>query len=93
MACSFYGFPAHYYREKYPHQGSREIATSVASALQAGGIKVKPVSRDIDHGVWVCFKVGKLQQQAPDIYVSVCIYVCFSRGGGLFAIPTLLHIV
>lgn len=59
MNVSFYGFPAHYYREKYPYKGSKELSSTIASTLQAGGIKVKLVSRAIDHGVWVCFKVGK----------------------------------
>lgn len=55
---SFYGFPAHYYREKYPHKGSKEIASQVATALESQGIAVKPASRDLDHGVWASFKVG-----------------------------------
>lgn len=54
---SFYGFPAHYYKEKYPHRGSKEIASQVATLLQSRGIPVKPVSRDVDHGVWASFKV------------------------------------
>ena len=58
LNCSFYGFPAHYYKEKYPHKGSKEIASQVATVLKSQGIPVKSVSRDLDHGVWASFKVG-----------------------------------
>lgn len=56
---SFYGFPSHYYKEKFPHKGSKEIATQVTEVLKSTGIQVKPVSRGLDHGVWSSFKVGK----------------------------------
>ena len=58
-AISFYGFPAHYYRETYPHRGSAEVAALVRETLEARGIVVRPVSRGLDHGVWASFKVGE----------------------------------
>ncbi len=58
LHCSFYGFPAHYYKEKFPHKGSKEIASQVATLLESQGIAVSPVSRGLDHGVWSSFKVG-----------------------------------
>lgn len=55
---SFYGFPKHYYQEKYPNVGSREIAQKVIDALQEAGIKAEGVKRGLDHGVWASFKCG-----------------------------------
>jgi aromatic ring-opening dioxygenase catalytic subunit (LigB family) len=57
-SSSFYGFPAHYYEEKYPNIGSPEIAQAVVTAIQDAGIKVKGVERGLDHGVWSSFKCG-----------------------------------
>lgn len=65
---SFYGFPSHYYKEKYPHKGSKEIANQVSQVLQSAGIRVKPVSRGLDHGVWSSFKVGKQSEQNRSIF-------------------------
>jgi aromatic ring-opening dioxygenase catalytic subunit (LigB family) len=53
---SFYGFPSHYYEEKFPHRGSRPLAEKVISLLTNAGIKAKGVSRGLDHGVWASFK-------------------------------------
>jgi hypothetical protein len=56
---SFYGFPSHYYKEKFPNVGSKEIANKVLSALKEAGIKAEGVKRGLDHGVWASFKCGK----------------------------------
>lgn len=56
---SFYGFPSHYYKEKYPNVGSPEVAQKVLNALGAAGIKAEGVKRGLDHGVWASFKCGK----------------------------------
>lgn len=56
---SFYGFPSHYYKEKYPNVGSKEVAQKVISAIQGAGMKAEGVSRGLDHGVWASFKCGK----------------------------------
>jgi aromatic ring-opening dioxygenase catalytic subunit (LigB family) len=55
---SFYGFPSHYYEEKYPNIGSREVATKVLDAFKEAGIKAEGVKRGLDHGVWASFKCG-----------------------------------
>lgn len=55
---SFYGFPGHYYKEKYPNVGSREIAQKVISAVQDAGLNAEGVKRGLDHGVWASFKCG-----------------------------------
>ncbi|KAL8693865.1 MAG: hypothetical protein Q9218_001374 [Villophora microphyllina] len=61
----FYGFPKHYYKEKYPHKGSREIATEVIEAVNAANIDIQPVKRGLDHGVWASFKVAFDPEQNP----------------------------
>lgn len=55
---SFYGFPDHYYKEKYPNVGSRKVADKVLAALTGAGIEAKGVKRGLDHGVWASFKCG-----------------------------------
>jgi aromatic ring-opening dioxygenase catalytic subunit (LigB family) len=55
LIYDFYGFPAHYYRFKYPHQGSPELASKVLSKLKEAGIESKTVKRGLDHGVWASF--------------------------------------
>lgn len=63
---SFYGFPGHYYKEKYPNVGSAEVAKKVLDALGAAGIKAKGVKRGLDHGVWASFKCGEYPFFTPD---------------------------
>jgi 4,5-DOPA dioxygenase extradiol len=56
---SFYGFPSHYYKEKYPNKGSKEVAGRVIELLKAAGIKAEGMRRGLDHGVWASFKCGE----------------------------------
>ncbi|KAF3490701.1 extradiol ring-cleavage dioxygenase [Arthroderma uncinatum] len=56
LIYDFYGFPPHYYKEKYPHAGSKEIAEKVISLIHSAGMKAEGVTRGLDHGVWVSFK-------------------------------------
>ncbi|RDW72549.1 DODA-type extradiol aromatic ring-opening family dioxygenase [Aspergillus mulundensis] len=58
LIYDFYGFPSHYYKEKYPNVGSREIANKVLDAFKQAGIKAEGVKRGLDHGVWASFKCG-----------------------------------
>lgn len=55
---SFYGFPQNYYKERYPHVGSKAVAEEVMSLLRGAGIEVEGVQRGLDHGVWASFKCG-----------------------------------
>ena len=57
---SFYGFPQHYYQLEYPYHGSKAVAETVLTALNAAGIQAKGVRRDLDHGAWAMFRVGML---------------------------------
>jgi len=56
LIYDFYGFPSHYYREKYPNVGSKDIAEQVMGLLRSNGIEVEGVKRGLDHGVWASFK-------------------------------------
>ncbi|KAL5363881.1 Extradiol ring-cleavage dioxygenase, class III enzyme, subunit B [Aspergillus floccosus] len=56
LIYDFYGFPSHYYKEKYPNVGSREIANKVIDLLRNAGINAEGVKRGLDHGVWASFK-------------------------------------
>lgn len=55
---SFYGFPSHYYKEKYPNVGSPEVAHKVLDLLKEAAIEAEGVKRGLDHGVWASFKCG-----------------------------------
>lgn len=58
IGFSFGGFPGHYYKEKYPHVGSKEVANEVLRLLKEADIPAEGVKRGLDHGVWVSFKCG-----------------------------------
>ncbi|OAT09594.1 aromatic ring-opening dioxygenase LigB subunit [Blastomyces gilchristii SLH14081] len=58
LIYDFYGFPSHYYEEKFPNVGSREIAQKVIDAIRGAGMKAEGVKRGLDHGVWASFKCG-----------------------------------
>ncbi|KAL2393312.1 4,5-DOPA dioxygenase extradiol [Exophiala dermatitidis] len=57
LIYDFYGFPRHYYSEKFPNKGSPELARKVISLLNENGIKTQEAERGLDHGVFVPFKV------------------------------------
>ncbi|KAJ5358177.1 hypothetical protein N7541_005335 [Penicillium brevicompactum] len=56
LIYDFYGFPSHYYKEKYPNVGSKEVANKVLDSLKEAGIAAEGVKRGLDHGVWASFK-------------------------------------
>lgn len=57
LIYDFYGFPKHYYQEKFPNKGSVEVAEKVMNVLGENGIRTQKVDRGLDHGVFVPFKV------------------------------------
>ncbi|KAL2830301.1 Extradiol ring-cleavage dioxygenase, class III enzyme, subunit B [Aspergillus cavernicola] len=65
LIYDFYGFPSHYYDEKYPNVGSREVATKVLDAFKQAGIKAEGVKRGLDHGVWASFKCAFEPESNP----------------------------
>jgi 4,5-DOPA dioxygenase extradiol len=58
LLYDFYGFPKHYYMEKFPHRGSKVVAERVMGLLGEAGIRTEGVERGLDHGVWAVFKVA-----------------------------------
>ncbi|KPI37769.1 4,5-DOPA dioxygenase extradiol [Cyphellophora attinorum] len=57
LLYDFYGFPRHYYAEKFPNRGSKEVAQRVGGLLKEGGFEVVEEERGLDHGVFVPFKI------------------------------------
>lgn len=65
LLYDFYGFPKHYYMEKFKHRGSPELAGKVMQTLNDAGIKTEGVERGLDHGVWAVFKVAFNEETNP----------------------------
>ncbi|KAJ6113355.1 hypothetical protein N7523_006672, partial [Penicillium sp. IBT 18751x] len=65
LIYDFYGFPDHYYKEKYPNIGSKEVAHKVLDLLKEAGIEAKGVNRGLDHGVWASFKCAFEPEENP----------------------------
>jgi len=50
----FYGFPAHFYKAKYPGVGQPEVARRVLEVLASNGVPAKAdPNHGLDHGSWV----------------------------------------
>ncbi len=65
LLYDFYGFPKHYYMEKFPNKGSTEIANRVIEVLAEAGIETRKEERGLDHGVFVPFKIMFDQSTNP----------------------------
>ncbi|KAL2059490.1 hypothetical protein ABVK25_000783 [Lepraria finkii] len=65
LLYDFYGFPKHYYLEKYPNRGSPQLAKRVMQLLTEAGIEAVPTDRGLDHGVFVPFKVMFSPEKNP----------------------------
>ncbi|KAJ5305836.1 hypothetical protein N7508_004851 [Penicillium antarcticum] len=65
LIYDFYGFPSHYYKEKYPNVGSKEVANKVLNLLRDAGINAEGVKRGLDHGVWASFKCAFEPESNP----------------------------
>ena len=65
LLYDFYGFPKHYYMEKFPNKGSTEIANRVIEVLGEEGINTQKEERGLDHGVFVPFKIMFDQSTNP----------------------------
>jgi 4,5-DOPA dioxygenase extradiol len=57
LLYDYYGFPRHYYMEKFPNKGSVKVAQQVIDVLAEHGIRTQHAERGLDHGVFVPFKV------------------------------------
>jgi 4,5-DOPA dioxygenase extradiol len=58
LIYDYHGFPAHYYKVKYPNVGSTELADRVLGSLKTAGIAATGVTRGLDHGVFAPFTVA-----------------------------------
>ncbi|KAI9888585.1 MAG: hypothetical protein M1814_006632 [Vezdaea aestivalis] len=58
LIYDFYGFPGHYYKEKFPNTGSRDLANEILGHLDEAKIPASGRARGLDHGIWACFKVA-----------------------------------
>lgn len=65
LLYDFYGFPKHYYSEKFPNKGSPELAKRVMGLLADAGIRPVPTQRGLDHGVFVPFKIMFSPEKNP----------------------------
>ena len=65
LLYDFYGFPKHYYMEKFPNRGSKEISQRVIDVLGEAGIKTQSEERGLDHGAFVPFKVMFSPEENP----------------------------
>jgi 4,5-DOPA dioxygenase extradiol len=65
LIYDYAGFPAHYYKVKYPNTGSKEISSKVLDALKTAGINAKGVPRGLDHGVFAPFTVAFNPESNP----------------------------
>jgi len=57
LLYDFYGFPRHYYAEKFPNKGSPSLARKIIALLNENGIQTEEEERGLDHGAFVPFKV------------------------------------
>ncbi|KAK5089556.1 hypothetical protein LTR24_006111 [Lithohypha guttulata] len=65
LLYDFYGFPKHYYMEKFPNKGSPQLARRVMQLLGEAGIQAVPEERGLDHGVFVPFKIMFSPEKKP----------------------------
>lgn len=65
LLYDFYGFPKHYYAQKFPNKGSPELASRVIDLLNEAGIKTVRSERGLDHGVFVPFKIMFSPEKNP----------------------------
>lgn len=65
LIYDFYGFPAHFYRTRFPNHGDAAVASSIIALLGKAGFKGRGVERGLDHGVWASFMCAFNPQQNP----------------------------
>ncbi|PYH93852.1 Extradiol ring-cleavage dioxygenase, class III enzyme, subunit B [Aspergillus ellipticus CBS 707.79] len=66
-------FP-HVFEYQYPHKSSKALGEKVLNHLLSQGIEAEGVERDLDHGVWVPFKLmfpeGEDELEVPILEIS-----------------------
>jgi len=58
LVYDFYGFPKHFYEQKFESRGDATMLADVKNALESAGLDVEGEDRGLDHGIWVPFKVA-----------------------------------
>ncbi|KAJ1723924.1 hypothetical protein LPJ53_001779 [Coemansia erecta] len=72
LIYDFYGFPAAFYEEKFPHAVSPQFTEQVAELVSKADIPIEVVDRGLDHGVWVVLKkAGLADAPFPIVQLSL----------------------
>ncbi|RAH81961.1 Extradiol ring-cleavage dioxygenase, class III enzyme, subunit B [Aspergillus japonicus CBS 114.51] len=70
----------HVFEYEYPHQSSRALGEQVLQHLEDHGIRAEGVERDLDHGIWVPFKL-MFPEGSPEELINVPILQVSSFAG------------
>jgi len=71
LIYDFYGFPEHYYRQRYPAPGAPELAARVRRLLSAHGPVAEDPDRGLDHGAYVPLVAMYPEADVPVLQVSL----------------------
>ncbi|CED83140.1 Extradiol ring-cleavage dioxygenase, class III enzyme, subunit B [Phaffia rhodozyma] len=77
LIYDFYGFPAHYYVQQFPHRSAPWLVSAVKDRLTSAGIDyvgIQGKGRGLDHGAWVPFKVmfpNHTKESFPILQISL----------------------
>ncbi|KAJ2845623.1 hypothetical protein IWW36_004706 [Coemansia brasiliensis] len=73
LIYDFYGFPADYYKQQFPHQVDPQLTQQLVKMFTDANVKIEAVDRGLDHGVWVVLKKAGLAN-APFPIVQLSLY-------------------
>jgi len=71
LLYDFYGFPEHYYRQRYPAPGAPELAARVRELLAPHGPVAEEPTRGLDHGAYVPLVAMYPAADVPVLQVSL----------------------
>lgn len=71
LIYDFYGFPAHYYQQKYPAPGAPELARQVRALLSTSGPVRDEPKRGLDHGAYVPLVAMYPEANVPVLQLSL----------------------
>lgn len=71
LVYDFYGFPAKYYRARYPAPGAPELAAAVKALMPDDEPVVERPDRGLDHGAYVPLSVMYPDADVPVLQVSM----------------------
>ncbi|KAJ2548889.1 hypothetical protein IWW35_003989 [Coemansia sp. RSA 1878] len=73
LIYDFYGFPALYYKQQFPHTVDPQLSQRVAELFKAQNVPIDTVARGLDHGAWVVLKKAGLAN-APFPIIQLSLY-------------------